>query len=131
MGLFDNSGEILAIAGPGGALLAYGLVGVGVICLMEGIAEMIGHWPISNAMIEFVKVFVDRDLAVVIGLAYWYVWRGLQEYSSTTDSHKVRLFHKLCNADYCGGKPGHILGMVGNRAGYRLRCSGSSALTRS
>lgn len=73
MGLFDNSGEILGIAGPAGALISYIVVGIGVICIMEGIAEMIGHWPIANAMVEFVKAFVDKDLAIVVGLAYWYV----------------------------------------------------------
>ena len=74
MGLFDNSGEILNIAGPVGGLIAYLIVGVAVICIMEGIAEMIGHWPIANAMVEFVKAFVDKDLAIVVGLAYWYLF---------------------------------------------------------
>jgi L-asparagine transporter-like permease len=72
MGLFDNSGEILNIAGPVGGLIAYIIVGIAVICIMEGVAEMIGHWPIANAMVEFVKAFVDKDLAIVVGLAYWY-----------------------------------------------------------
>lgn len=71
MGLFHNSGEVLTIAGPGGALTAYAVAGIGVICVMEGIAEMIGHWPIANAMVEFVKAFVDKDLAIVVGIAYW------------------------------------------------------------
>lgn len=72
MGLFENSGEILNIAGPVGGLIAYIVVGIAVICIMEGVAEMIGHWPIANAMVEFVKAFVDKDLAIVVGLAYWY-----------------------------------------------------------
>lgn len=72
MGLFENTGEILKLAGPGGALCPDLIVGFGVICVMECIAEMIGHWPIPNAMIEFVKAFVDEDLAMVIGVAYWY-----------------------------------------------------------
>ncbi len=74
MGLCDNSGEILQIAWPVGGLVAYLIVGVAVICIMEGIAEMIGHWPIANAMVEFVKAFVDKDLAIVVGLAYWYLF---------------------------------------------------------
>lgn len=74
MGLFDNSGEILRIAGPVGGLIAYLLVGFCVICIMEGIAEMIGHWPIGNAFVEFVQAFVDKDLAIVIGLTYWYAY---------------------------------------------------------
>lgn len=71
MGLFDNSGEILRTAGPAGGITAFGLVGIGVIMIMEGVAEMIAHWPISNAMFEFVKVFVDKELALVVGFGYW------------------------------------------------------------
>lgn len=37
---------------------------------MEGISEMIVLWPIPNAMMEFVAAFVDRDLAVIVGIAY-------------------------------------------------------------
>ena len=40
---------------------------------MEGLAEMIVLWPVSNAMVEYVRVFVDRDLAIVVGLSYSYV----------------------------------------------------------
>jgi yeast amino acid transporter len=69
MGLF-NSGKILSIAGPAGGIVAFGVVGLGVIMVMEGIAEMITHWPVSNAMVEFVKTFVDKELGIVIGLAY-------------------------------------------------------------
>ncbi len=50
MGLFDNSGEILGIAGPAGALISYIVVGIGVICVMEGIAEMIGHVSILRLL---------------------------------------------------------------------------------
>ncbi|KAF4634110.1 hypothetical protein G7Y89_g4002 [Cudoniella acicularis] len=70
MGLFDNSGLVLGIAGPSGSILSYGLVGAGVICVMEGVSEMIGHWPISNAMVEFVRSFVDEELATIVGFAY-------------------------------------------------------------
>ncbi|CZR51546.1 uncharacterized protein PAC_01423 [Phialocephala subalpina] len=74
MGLFDNSGEILRIAGPAGGLMAYIVVGICVICVMDGLGEMIGHWAIPNCMVEFVAKFVDKDLAIVVGLAYWYCY---------------------------------------------------------
>lgn len=73
MGLFENSGEVLRISGPLGGISAYIVVGIVVICVMEGIAEMVGHWPIANCMFEFIAKFVDKDLAIVIGIAYWYV----------------------------------------------------------
>lgn len=73
LGFATTSGEVLAISGPGGLLIAFGVVGAVAICVMEGICEMIVLWPIPNAMIEFVAAFVDRDLAVIVGIAYWYV----------------------------------------------------------
>ena len=63
----------MTIAGPGGLLIAWAFVSVTAICVMEGLSEMIIMWPVSNAMVEYVKAFVDRDLAIVVGLAYWLV----------------------------------------------------------
>lgn len=76
IGFSKSSGEIIAIAGPGGTLIAFIVVGIIAICVMEGICEMIVLWPISNAMIEFVRAFVDPDLAIVVGFTYWYehIW---------------------------------------------------------
>jgi yeast amino acid transporter len=68
-----EGGEILGIAGSGGLLIAYCVNGFVAFCVMEGLCEMVVHWPISNAMIEFVRFFVDRDLAIVVGIAYWSV----------------------------------------------------------
>jgi amino acid permease len=60
-------------AGPGGLLLAWAFVAITSICVMEGLSEMIVMWPVANAMVTYVRVFVDEDLAIVIGLAYWFV----------------------------------------------------------
>jgi len=32
---------------------------------------MINHWPISAALVEFVRSFIDDDLAIILGIAYW------------------------------------------------------------
>jgi amino acid transporter len=61
----------LKLAGPAGAIVAFIFVGLAVVAIMAGIAEMIDHWPISGALVEFVRSFVDKDLAVPIGIAYW------------------------------------------------------------
>lgn len=71
IGWSKSGSEILAIAGPAGTLTAFGIVGGIACCVMEGICEMIVLWPISNAMVEFVKAFVDKDLGFVVGLTYW------------------------------------------------------------
>lgn len=71
LGFATTTGEVLAISGPAGVLIAFAVVGVVAIMVNEGICEMIVLWPISNAMMEFVRAFVDRDLAIVVGIAYW------------------------------------------------------------
>ncbi len=69
--IFFSDGEALEVAGPGGMLLAFGVVGIVAICVMECISEMIQMFPAPNAMMEFVRAFVDEDLAWVVGIAYW------------------------------------------------------------
>ncbi len=39
---------------------------------MEGLGELVVQWPVANAMIRYVEVFVDEELAIVVGLVYWY-----------------------------------------------------------
>ena len=67
---FSTGWEVMNIAGPGGLLIAWTFVAIISICVMKGLSEMAVLWPVSNAM---VKAFVDRDLAIVIRLAYWFV----------------------------------------------------------
>jgi len=71
LGLFADTGQILSFAGPCGGLLAFGIMGIVVTLVMHGITEMIGYWPISNALVEFVASFVDKDLGIIVGFAYW------------------------------------------------------------
>ena len=69
--IFYGDGEALEVAGPAGTLLAFVFVGAVAICVMEGISEMIQMFPTPNALMEFVRAFVDPDLAWVVGVAYW------------------------------------------------------------
>ena len=69
--MFYGGGEALEVAGPSGALLAFAIVGVIAICVMDGISEMIQMSPTANAIMEFVRVYRDEDLAWVVGIAYW------------------------------------------------------------
>jgi yeast amino acid transporter len=69
--IFGGNGQFLRTAGPAGFMTAILYVGANAIFVMEGLSEMIVLWPISNAMVEFVRMFVDEDLAIVVGLAYW------------------------------------------------------------
>ena len=81
--VFSTNGEILNTAGPVGLLLALLFVAVTSICVIECLGELVIQWPVSNAMFEYVKAFVDRDLAIVAGLAYWYTFRIEYVYEET------------------------------------------------
>ena len=61
-------------------MIAVFVIGVVIVAVMEGICEMINIWPIPNAMVEFVRSFVDEDLGVAVGLLYW--WASSILYSS-------------------------------------------------
>lgn len=69
--MFATTGQFLRTAGPGGLLLAIGIVGVTAIGVMEGLGEMIVRWPVANAMVQYVAVLVDRELSLVVGIVYW------------------------------------------------------------
>ena len=69
--IFYADGEALEIAGPAGALLAFTVVGIVAICVVEGVSELVQMFPAPNAIMEFVREFVDPDLAWVVGFAYW------------------------------------------------------------
>ena len=71
--VFYSNGYALEVAGPSGTLLAIAIVGVVAICVMECVSEMIQMFPTPNAIVEFVRILVDEDLAWVIGLGYWRV----------------------------------------------------------
>jgi yeast amino acid transporter len=69
--IWQGSGLVLHIAGPGGLLTAAGFVSVNCVCVMESLSEMIILWPVAMGLYEYVRAFVDHDLAIVIALAYW------------------------------------------------------------
>lgn len=66
-----SGGKLVTTSGPAGFLTALAFVCLTTICVMESLAEFVVMWPVSNALVEYVKKFVDRDLAIVVGLAYW------------------------------------------------------------
>jgi amino acid transporter len=47
------------------------VVGIIATSVMECICELVVLWPIPNAMVEYVKTFVDEDLGIAVGIMYW------------------------------------------------------------
>ncbi|KAI7896646.1 amino acid permease/ SLC12A domain-containing protein [Mucor mucedo] len=73
-GLFLASGASIANAGPGGALIAYGLIGLMVFFMMECLGEMATYLPISGSFNNYAGRFIDPALGFALGWNYWYNW---------------------------------------------------------
>lgn len=73
-GLFLASGNAIYSAGPGGALLAYGLTGLMVFFLMTSLGELAAYMPTSGSFSTYATRFVDPSFGFALGWNYWYNW---------------------------------------------------------
>ncbi|MDR0195176.1 MAG: amino acid permease [Myroides sp.] len=73
-GLFMASGEAIHQAGPGGALLAYAMIGLMVYFLMTSLGEMATYLPVSGSFSTYAARFVDPSLGFALGWNYWFNW---------------------------------------------------------
>lgn len=73
-GLFLASGQTIATAGPGGALLAYALIGIMIYFLMTSLGELATHNPTSGAFFTYGTKYVEGGFGFALGWNYWYNW---------------------------------------------------------
>ncbi|CEK36940.1 amino acid permease [Paraclostridium sordellii] len=73
-GIFLAMGDTLHQAGPGGALVAYGLIGIMVYFLITSLGEMATFMPISGSFSSYATKFIDPALGFALGWNYWYNW---------------------------------------------------------
>ncbi|WP_133140889.1 amino acid permease [Legionella genomosp. 1] len=73
-GIFLGSGNALSLAGPGGTLFAYLLIGCMVYFLMTSLGEMAAFMPTSGSFYVYATRFVDPSLGYALGWNYWYSW---------------------------------------------------------
>ncbi|KAK0508794.1 hypothetical protein JMJ35_009070 [Cladonia borealis] len=73
IGLFETSGQILAMGGPVGAILAFLFAGLVIFCVMRSLAEMVSVRPVSGAIMDYPASFVDEALGFTVGIFYWEV----------------------------------------------------------
>lgn len=71
MTLFSTIGSVLHTASTISTLIALGIVGFITICVMASLGELVVLWPVPNALVEYVRFFLDKDLATVVGVTYW------------------------------------------------------------
>ncbi|KAK4444116.1 amino acid permease-domain-containing protein [Podospora aff. communis PSN243] len=73
-GLYWRGGQILELGGPLAVLLAFLIVGVLAWAVMQCITELLCIWPVPGAMSVYVSEFVDTELGIAVGVAYWFTY---------------------------------------------------------
>lgn len=73
-GLFVASGATISQAGPGGALLAYALIGIMVFLVMQSLGEMAAFLPVAGSFQEYGTRFVSPSFGFAMGWNYWFNW---------------------------------------------------------
>lgn len=71
-GLFVGSGQVLSLAGPLSAFLAYAITGFNLYCVINSLGEMATYLPLPGAVPVFAARFVDPALGFVLGWNYYY-----------------------------------------------------------
>ena len=73
-GLFVAGGEVVSTAGPGGALVAYGFIGIMVYFLMTSLGEMATYLPVPGSFGTYASRYVDPAFGFALGRNYWFNW---------------------------------------------------------
>lgn len=70
--MFQTSGQIIALEGPAGALIAFIFAGLVIVSVMRSLAEMVSVRPVKGAIMDYPDVFVDEAFGFAVGVSYWY-----------------------------------------------------------
>ncbi|AZD92181.1 Lysine-specific permease [Pseudomonas chlororaphis subsp. aureofaciens] len=73
-GLFVASGSTIAQSGPGGALLAFVVIGAMVFFLMTSLGELASCMPVTGSFSTYASKYVDESFGFALGWNYWYAW---------------------------------------------------------
>lgn len=70
-GLYWGASKVLSLGGPIAVVAAFSAAGILAWTVMQGVSEMLMIWRIRGAIPRFVAEFVDQDLGIAVGIAYW------------------------------------------------------------
>jgi amino acid permease len=106
--LYIRGGIILRLGGPLAVLLSFSLLGALAWGVMQCIAEMLCIWPISGALSVYVTEFVDVELGIAVGVAYWYATACIHDVRFI-DTVQVYICNILHRNHRCNGGPFGVL----------------------
>ena len=73
-GLWFASGSAITSSGPGGAMIAFGLMGIIVFFMMMSLGEMATQLPLVGSFEAYAARFIDPAFAFAVGWNYWFSW---------------------------------------------------------
>ncbi|CAM2753342.1 amino acid permease [Actinomyces slackii] len=71
-GLFVGTGASISTAGPAGAIVSYGLIGLAIYFMMTALGEMVTHRPVAGAFETYTGEYVEPAVGFMLGWTYWY-----------------------------------------------------------
>ncbi|KAI0169819.1 amino acid permease-domain-containing protein [Hypoxylon sp. FL1284] len=74
VGLYWRGGQILELGGPLAIIISFLLLGMLAWAVTQCITELLCIWPVPGALAVFVREFVDFELGIVVGIAYWFTY---------------------------------------------------------
>lgn len=91
-GLFLGSGASISQGGPGGALLAYLIIGAMVYFVMTSLGELSAFMPTSGSFSTYGSKFIDPAFGFALGWTYWYSWAITLAVELTASSMVMRFW---------------------------------------
>ncbi|KAI2470992.1 amino acid permease-domain-containing protein [Annulohypoxylon bovei var. microspora] len=73
-GLYWRGGQILELGGSLAVILSFLLMGILAWVVMQCVTELLCIWPVPGALAVFVREFVDNELGIAVGIAYWFTY---------------------------------------------------------
>ena len=73
-GLWFASGGAISQSGPGGAMVAFGLMGIIVFFMMSSLGEMATQLPLTGSFEAYANRFIDPAFGFAVGWNYWFSW---------------------------------------------------------
>ncbi|KAI1211103.1 amino acid permease/ SLC12A domain-containing protein [Annulohypoxylon truncatum] len=99
-GLYWRGGQVLELGGSLAVILSFLLMGILAWVVMQSIAELLCIWPVPGALAVFVRKFVDDELGIVVGIAYWFTYSVAFAYLISATAAEIHFW--LDSAEFDG-----------------------------
>ncbi|KAI0899940.1 amino acid permease-domain-containing protein [Annulohypoxylon nitens] len=99
-GLYWRGGQVLELGGSLAVILSFLLLGILAWMVMQCITELISIWPVPGALAVFVRKFVDDELGIVVGIAYWFTYSVSYAYLIAATAEEIHYW--INNSEFDG-----------------------------